>query len=174
MTDQQLMEKLLTRPLSRTVEATSSLLKRWYVLERGCMRAIAGWLPAIETQQIKLLLARHLWLDARAADAVRGRILELRYPRRDVDRGWDEPLQQVLDAATNAPDEFCLVTGLYGVVKHAMMEAYQSAQSRSERVGDGPTIHLIDQIQHTKSIELDEMRSKLETAACRAGSDSGL
>ncbi len=52
-TGQPLMASLLARPLSRTVEETSGLSKRWYVLERGCMRAIAGWLAAVEMQEIK-------------------------------------------------------------------------------------------------------------------------
>src|SRR5579872_44963 len=134
---EQLTASLLSHPPSRTVEATSTLLKRWYVLERGCMRALAGWLPGIEDQEIELLVAHHLYMDALAANDLRERILQLRYPRRDVDRGWDESLVGLVQSATNAPDELCFVDGIYRGLKAAMRTAYQDAIAECDPVGDG-------------------------------------
>lgn len=158
---------LLSRPLSRAVEETSELLKRWYVMERGMMRALAGWLPAVATQEIKLLMARHLWVDAVAADRLRERILQLRYPRRDVDRKWDETLVSLLQSATNAPDELCFISGVYRVLKSELLDAYQQAIARSEPVGDEPTIFLLNDLRQMKRLQLEEMLSLLEQAERR-------
>lgn len=164
---------LLTHPLSRAVEETSALLKRWYILERGTMRALAGWLPAVATQEIKLLMARHQWLDAVAADQLRERILELRYPRRDVDRKWEVSLTGLLEAAINAPDELCFVSGLYKTLKTSLLEAYKEAVAQSEPVGDEPTIFLLQNLLHNKEVQLQEMLVLLAEAEARnpAGAD---
>ena len=44
----RLHQLLLSRPLSRAVDETSELLKRWYILDRGAMRA--GWIGTGDVQ----------------------------------------------------------------------------------------------------------------------------
>jgi hypothetical protein len=163
---------LLSRPLSRSVTATTALLKRLYILERGCMRALAGWLPAIETQEIKLLTARHLYLDALTANDLRERIQQLRYPRRDVDRGWDPQLVALQQSATQAPDEGSFIAGLYRVLKPAMLAAYQQAEAACEPVGDSPTRLILQQIQATRQMQQKEMLPALASLESRSPGSS--
>jgi len=167
-TGDQLIGLLLNVPLSRTVEQTSELVKRWYILERGCMRAMAGWLPGIESQEIKLLLARHIWMDATAAGELRQRMLQLRYPRRDVDRNWDAVVNEFTLSVGNAPDDLCFVAGIYRVLKKAAAGAYQQAIGQCERVGDSPTCWLLEQLLNKTRRELDEMLPLLKSAETRS------
>lgn len=76
----------------RGVDDSARLLKRLYLIEREVMRALGGWHMAIANWELKTLTPKHLWHDSRHADALRERVLELRYPRRDVEVDHDPDL----------------------------------------------------------------------------------
>ena len=67
-----------TQP-QRGVEETAQLLQRLYLVERETMRALGGWHMAVETWELKTLTPQHWWHDSLHADAMRRRVLELRY-----------------------------------------------------------------------------------------------
>ncbi|HET9223736.1 MAG TPA: hypothetical protein VFO07_14590, partial [Roseiflexaceae bacterium] len=69
----------------RGVEASAELLQRLYLVERETMRALGGWHMAVANWELKTTTPRHWWQDSLHANAMRERVLELRYPRRDVD-----------------------------------------------------------------------------------------
>src|SRR5262245_52605112 len=106
-------------PNLQDVEQASALQRRLYRTLRETMRAMAGRICGVASGEAKKLLARHIWLDAEHAEALRTRVLELRFPRVDVDLEVDKALLAVLAKlpSTNTDAEF--LAGVYQVVKPA-------------------------------------------------------
>lgn len=71
----------------------------------------AGWLPGLEHWQSKLLLPEFLWQDALIAHQLRERVLELRYPEREIDASEDEPLPALWRHVRDGPNGFAFVGG---------------------------------------------------------------
>ncbi len=76
------------------VEASARILKRFYLMQRELVLMQAGCLPGTDHWQSKLLLPECLWQDALVADTFRRRVLELRFPRREIGVGDDAPILQ--------------------------------------------------------------------------------
>ena len=58
-------------PNLQDVEAASTLQSRLYRTIRETMRAMAGRISGVTNWEAKKLLARHIWLDAEHANAIR-------------------------------------------------------------------------------------------------------
>ncbi|HEU5101081.1 MAG TPA: DUF455 family protein [Roseiflexaceae bacterium] len=142
----------------RGVEATAQLLQRLYLVERETMRALGGWHMAVSNWELKMLMPRHWWHDSLHANALRQRVLELRYPRRDVDSRHDPRLVEFLGQLTRAQTDAEFALGIYQVVKPALVAAYQEYRDSADLLADAPSIH---QIAH---ILIDE-QADLEAAA---------
>src|SRR5262245_159738 len=78
------------------VNEASLLQRRLYRAIRETMRAMAGRISGTANWPAKKMLARHAWLDSEHADAIRTRVLELRFPKVDVDQEADKALMEVL------------------------------------------------------------------------------
>lgn len=126
-------------PSVQDVEQSSSLQRRLYRTIRETLRAMAGRIISTEKWEAKKLLARHLWLDAEHADAVRTRVLELRFPRVDVDLDADKALLALLGnlPSTNSDAEF--LAGIYRVIKPAVLDAIERYLGQSDRLDDAPS-----------------------------------
>ena len=61
------------------VENAPSILKRFYVAERQLMRTLAAWFVGTSQWDLKRQLSQDMWQTAQHADALRTRVLELRY-----------------------------------------------------------------------------------------------
>ena len=127
------------RPCLQDVEQASALLRRLYRTIRETLRAMAGRLISTEAWEAKKLLARHLWLDAEHADALRTRVLELRFPRVDADLDVDQALLAVLAKlpGTNGDAEF--LAGVYRVIKPTVREAIERYLAQSDPLADAPS-----------------------------------
>src|ERR1043165_7366992 len=112
-------------PNLQNVEQASGLQRRFYRTIRETMRAMAGRISGVASWEAKKLLARHIWLDAEHANAIRQRVLELRFPRVDVDLDTDKALIAMLAKlpSTNSDAEF--LAGVYRVIKPAVLEAIE-------------------------------------------------
>ena len=142
----------------RGVEETAQLLQRMYLVERETLRALGGWHMAVSNWELKMLMPRHWWHDSLHADALRQRVLELRYPRRDVDKRHDPQLQAFLAELTRAQTDAEFALGIYSVVKPALVAAYHGYCASGDRLNDAPSFH------HIEHILLDE-QADLEAAA---------
>lgn len=141
------------------VDHSASLLKRLYLTEREQMRVLGGHHIGIESWVAKNQLPRHWWVASRHADSLRERVLELRYPRRDVDKDHDAGLASFLaELSKGLPDaEFLL--GMYTVLRPALAEAYRTYLLSADPIADAPSIY---QVEH---ILFDWERSAAEDAA---------
>lgn len=155
----------------RDVEHSARLLKRLYLAERETMRALGAWHISIATWAIKTSTPRHMWQDALHADALRSRVLELRYPKRDVDKDHDPALVAFLDEITRARDEAEFVLGIYRVVKPALIDAYEGYLAGGDALIDAPSFYHIEHVladERQQLAEAESLLASLDPAAVAA------
>ena len=144
------------------VDRSAALLKRLYLAERELMRVLGAKHIAIENWVAKNQLPRHWWVASRHADALRERVLELRYPRRDVDRDHDADLAAFLNELPKGDADAEFLLGIYGVLRPALRAAYAEYLAQADPIADAPSIYHIDHIM------FDWERSAAEDAAILA------
>jgi ferritin-like metal-binding protein YciE len=151
------------------VENASHLLKRCYVAERQLMRTLAAWFVGTSQWDLKRQLAQDMWQTARHADALRSRVLELRYPRRDVDKKYDLGILGFMAELAKAADPGEFAAGVYGVLLPALIRTYQDYLSRADELDDAPTVYLLRHILADKQAQLQRMTARLETVQPETG-----
>jgi uncharacterized ferritin-like protein (DUF455 family) len=146
-------------PNLHSVEQASALQRRLYRTIRETMRAMAGRICGVAKWEAKKLLARHIWLDAEHADALRQRVLELRFPRVDVDLDVDKALIAVLAKlpSTNSDAEF--LAGVYRVVKPEVLAALRCYLKQSDPLDDSPSHRAMRGIVRELEEELQEFEA---------------
>jgi uncharacterized ferritin-like protein (DUF455 family) len=141
-------------PNLQQVEQASALQRRLYRTIRETMRAMAGRICATANWEAKKLLARHIWLDAEHADAIRQRVLELRFPRVDVDLDVDQSLIAVLAKLPSTVSDAEFLGGIYQVVKPQILAAMECYLALSDPLDDAPSHRLL-------RIAVTELREQL-------------
>lgn len=126
-------------PNLQDVEAASTLQSRLYRTIRETLRAMAGRISGVASWDAKKLLARHLWLDAEHANGIRQRVLELRFPRVDVDLDGDKALLAALAKLPSPNTDAEFLAGVYRVVKPAVLEAVERYLKQSDPLDDAPS-----------------------------------
>jgi len=128
------------------VERSAALLKRLYLIEREQMRALAAKHVAIENWTAKNAMPRHWWLSSLHADALRERVLELRYPRRDVDKDHDKGLAAFLDELAKGEADAEFLCGIYQVLRPAVAAACREYLAEADPIADAPSIYKVEHI----------------------------
>jgi hypothetical protein len=105
------------------IDTTVELLRRYVFIERGLMRALAGWFIAHPDYEAKYAIAHHLWHHAEHVNWLRERLVELRGGR--IEASVEPGLGRVIDAIVDAPDAASFVAGAYRVLLRQLNEAYQ-------------------------------------------------
>jgi uncharacterized ferritin-like protein (DUF455 family) len=126
-------------PNLQDVEQASALQRRLYRTIRETMRAMAGRICGVANWEAKKLLARHIWLDAEHADALRLRVLELRFPRVDVDLVADGALIAMLGRLPSTLTDAELMAGVYQVIKPQVLDALGRYLQCSDLLDDAPS-----------------------------------
>ena len=132
---------------------TAQILKRLFFCERALVVASAAYVPQIAPLDIKTELPRLNWLNAMAANDLRERVYELRYPSRLLEVGTDGPLIQIFDQLRGAasPSDFL---GAFLLLSTFMHEAYTEYLAVADRLADGPTIRFMEQLQREKAEQI--------------------
>ena len=125
------------------VAESASILKRFYLIQRELVLMQAGWMPGTDHWQSKLLLPEFLWQDALVAEEFRRRVLELRFPRREIIVGDDAPIIQLLQQFRNAPDGLAFIEGLRQILKPHLRATYQNYLNRIDALDDAPTVRIL-------------------------------
>lgn len=123
---------------------SAEILKRFYVVERELARSAAGWVPGTARLEGKAALSLICWQSTLAADALRTRVFELRYPSRLLDETPDRPLTRVVAVARNAPDAASFAKALVEVVLPALEHGYRSYLDYADELADGPTRRFLE------------------------------
>lgn len=147
----------------RSVDDAARFLKRLYLTERESMRALGARQMAVANWELKAATPRHMWHDSMHADALRNRVLELRYPRRDVEVGHDPDLVAFLDHLTRAESDAEFALGVYTVLKPALIAAYRAYLAHADELNDAPSIY------HISHILIDEQEQLTAIAPVLAG-----
>lgn len=131
-----------TGVLRERVETARALI-RFHHFERALTLACAGWIPAVPRLEEKAALARAAWQDALAADALRERVHELRYPSRLLEAGADGPAIAVYESAIDAPDADAFLSGIAEALCPALLAEYRDFLAATDEFDDGPTARVV-------------------------------
>jgi len=138
---------------------TAVILKRFYFCEREIAIAEAGWIAGTAPLLLKVLYAQQMWEDTQAADAMRTRVFELRYPSRLLERGDEEPLIAFLDELRHAPSALAFYLTLADLLKPALRDAYQTYLDLADRIGDGPSMRFMQSALRDKEKQIAELET---------------
>lgn len=141
------------------VDQASRYLKRGYVAERQLMRTLAAWFVDTSQWDFKRQLANDMWQTSRHADALRTRVLELRYPRRDVDRKYDADVLALLAECAKAKDTQEFIAGVYGVLLPELVRAYSDYLEQTDPLDDAPTVYILRHIISDKQAQIEQMQA---------------
>jgi uncharacterized ferritin-like protein (DUF455 family) len=133
---------------------TAQVLTRFHYLERALTLACGGWIPSVPRLEQKAALARTAWQCALAADALRERVFELRYPSRLLEAGADEPLIGVYEAAVDAPGPDDFLAGLTDVLLSRLLAEYRDFLGATDELDDGPTARILDAAARDKEDQI--------------------
>jgi uncharacterized ferritin-like protein (DUF455 family) len=141
------------------VDYASHYLKRCYVAERQLMRTLAAWFVDTSQWDFKRQLANDMWQTSRHADMLRTRVLELRYPRRDVDKKYDSDILTLLAECAKGRDTGEFVAGIYGALLPELVRAYSDYLEQTDPLDDAPTVYLLRHIIVDKQAQIEQMRT---------------
>jgi hypothetical protein len=142
------------------VEPTTELLKRYNYVLRRLHETATAHLASTPEWEVKCALGLHLWLDAEHCGELRARVAEMRMPPLHLDDVPDARLQAALEELLRAADTAELVTGVYGVVRPALLHAIRAHLAVMNPLFDHPTYRLLRAIER----EQDEIIAWGDTA----------
>lgn len=142
-----------TRELRERLD-TAQALTRFHYVERALTLACGGWIAAVPRLETKAALARAAWQNALAADALRERVFELRYPSRLLEGGADAPLIRVYEAAIDAPDATDFLRGLAEVLTPALLAEYRQFLAATDELDDGPSVRIVEAAARDKEEQM--------------------
>ena len=137
---------------------TAQVLTRFHHLERALTIACGGWIAAVPRLEQKAALARAAWQCALAADALRDRVFELRYPSRLLEAGADAPAIAVYEAAIDAPGPDAFLRGLADVLCPALLAEYRDFLAATDEFDDGPTARILESAARDKEEQIAVLR----------------
>lgn len=143
------------------VAESAVILKRFYYMQRELIRMQAGWLPAIEHWESKLVIPEYLWQDSILAKNCRERILELRYPERRIEIEDDAQLINLLKSFQNAPNPAAFVWSLAYSIKPFILKLLKTYANIADPLSDSPTVFFL---QHAIS-DLEKQIQVLQNSA---------
>ena len=135
----------------------ATALRRFFHYERALTVSCGAWVARVHRLESKALLARSAWEGAMAADALRERVFELRYPERDLDTGVDRDVVRRFEASLNAPGPLSFLSGLREVFLPALVRAYVGYLNANDDVADGPTRRFLDLAVREKTGQMEAL-----------------
>ena len=137
-----------TRELRERLD-TAQRLTRLFYREQAVTLACGGWIPLVAPLEQKAELARTAWESALAADALRERVFELRYPTRFLDGQAEEiSLEEPAD-----------LRDLVGQLR----DDYRTYLAAADELADGPSLRLAEAALRDKDRQANSLL-KLELA----------
>lgn len=127
-----------SRPGFSVAEASRRLRRLAFAKQQLALLA-AAQLNSTPEWEVKAALALHAWLDAEHASALRRRLLELREPATRLDEIPDASLAGLFEEALGARDTVELLTGIYAVLRPALLEAAERYLGETNPLADQPS-----------------------------------
>jgi len=151
-----------------TIGETVDRLQRYAWIAKRTMEAALSWINPTPEWEIKEALSLHAYVAADHAQAYRVRVSEMRNPPPNMDKSPDARLDaffgEVLTAQTSAEK----LAAIYGVIKPALLAAYQAHFDAANPLVDFPTRRIL---RHQMAEEQDAVL--WGTAAINAVGEAG-
>lgn len=141
------------------VADSATILKRFYFLERELVLLQAGWLPAVEHWESKLLLPEILWQSAVLTSEFRKRILELRFPERRLQIDDSDGVLRFLPWLGEAPSAAAFVHALGHAIKPHVLSLYRHYEDLADKLNDGPTLFFLRHAMTDLESHITRLRS---------------
>jgi hypothetical protein len=126
-----------------SVEENVQRLLRYGWIEKRVMEAGLYWMNPTPEWEVKEALSLHLYLASEHVKLIRNRISEMRNPPPRMDISPSTSLTAFLDELLMAEDTMERLVGLYGVLKPALLAAYQAHYERANPLIDYPTRRIV-------------------------------
>lgn len=121
-------------------------LRRLAYVERRLMRLLASRIVTVPERDIKVLLGRLQYEDARHADSLRNRVLELRTNKSKLENVPDPELDTLFNEAEYLPGTYPFLAGIVRVLKPALHAAYEAYLQTTNGLADYNSVRMIHQI----------------------------
>ncbi len=129
-----------------SVAQNAKVMQRYRFIHESLMRAGAGKMPAHQDWDLKLGQSKHIYEDAEAADLWRKRIPQLRTSSALLNKDPDPALSLLMDELIHAHNDLEYVTGVYEVIKPALLAVYKKHIAATQQIVDQPTIRILKSI----------------------------
>lgn len=130
------------------------LLRRYAYVEQRLFTLLSGHFPGTAIWELKHALARHAWEDAQHADALRRRVVTMRTSPHLLEECPDPALAALMDEVEAATDSVELAAGVHGLLKPALLAAYQWHLATTNPVADFPTVRELEIIVREETAQL--------------------
>lgn len=126
-----------------SVDRNVDLMRRYNFVESRLYEMSAAFMNPTPEWEVKSALSLHLYLDGEHSLALRKRVAELRRPPLYLDQSPDENLERFMDEALRAADTVEKLTGIFRVIRPALLAAYKKHLSEINPVFDHPTCRVL-------------------------------
>jgi hypothetical protein len=155
-----------------TVDDVVRRLSCYFWVEERLMSLQGGWMALSPSLEAKAGLGRHLYQDSLHANALHGRIPELRWPRPKVQP--NTTFRELMERIDKAPDMLHVLTGIYRVIKPHLLTAYRYHLSVTDDLSDGPTYTMLERIIPEEQAHVTWGQAVIESLATKAETRASL
>ena len=128
------------------VDESVDRLVRYAWIHKRLMEAALYWINPTPEWEVKEALSLHAYLDAQLAGLCRVRVSEMRNPPPRMDIPPDQALDAFLDEGLASQATLEKLVALYGVLKPALLAAYQDHFAAANPLVDYPTRRILRQM----------------------------
>lgn len=129
-----------------SVEENVTRFLRYAWIEKRLMDVGLYWLASTPEWEVKEALGLHLHQDADHVAAIRERVTDMRSPAPRMDVSPDPKIDQFFEELQSAENTRDKIVGLYGVLRPALLAAYQAHYDHANPVIDYPTRRMVRHI----------------------------
>ena len=125
------------------VDDNVELLKRYNYIKTKLYDVMVKHMNRTPEWEVKLGMSLHIWLDAEHVSAIRQRVAEMREPPLHLDKVPDPRLEALMNEVIYAQSTIELLTGVYAVIRPALLAAYGEHLQRTNPLADHPTCRML-------------------------------
>ena len=126
-----------------SVEQSVDLLRRYHFLKKQLVQLATAHLNRTPEWEVKSALSLHAWLDAEHASWMAQRVGEMREPPLRLEDDPDAGLRALIEEMLRAHDTVELLSGIYRVLRPALLAAYQRHRRETNPLVDHATCRLL-------------------------------
>lgn len=126
-----------------SVDETVTRLLRYAWIAKRTMETALYWLNPTPEWEVKEALSLHSYLASEHAQLFRVRVSEMRNPMPDMEKSPDPRLDAFFDEILTAQTTSEKLTALYGVLKPALLAAYEAHFAAANPLVDHPTRRIL-------------------------------